>query len=1110
MYRALLVCNSTYDDDSRLVPLHGPRTDGRMLSTALVDERTGMFAPADVTVLFDAGRNEIALNVNQFFSEAAKGDVLLLYFSGHGRSRNGRLYLCATDTSGDLLPGTALSNETLNEIMNDSLAQAIVIILDCCHAGAFKGSGVAVEQLLSGKGRFVLAATGATQLADDAETDGQPSPFTRAVIEGLLHGAVDGDGDGHVDVAELYKFLSSELTGGPAPRHRFDGHGAVPVARRVAPAAGPVPPASVVPAVEQSDENRPYLDLTTTATFVNPRQVAKFRRKMRRDVGRATSRRDSAATFLHAANLMRDGRLTRAGALLFGENPTAVIPTATVQCTHYHGTGKDAPIDKRNLSGTVPEQIEEALAFVAALSRRGEAPTAAAAVTEAVHRFPMVAVREVIANALVHRDYADTQMCVHVRVYTDRVEITSPGRWHATELPDGRTQPLRDLQGESRHRNFWLAHVLSWNSLVETEGAGIPRAVADCRAHGAIEPTVTRAGDSVTVTIYPRPDEAVLVSPLSGNARIDNLPLGTAVFEGRDLDVLAAVLHGPAGQAAVHGLGGIGKSEFALHYARAYRDRYRLVWWINADTEQNVTLGLAALAARLRPTGILANAREWAVSWLQGNRDWLLILDNVEEVAAVEPLLGEVAGRGGALITTRRNLGAAGWARLGVTAVSLGMLDPASCVRVLTRMTGLDDESGAARLAADLGGLPLALSQAAAFISLHQGMDFDGYRELLASRSDQILGLGLRDRSVAGTLRVTMDAVAQRSATAARLISALAWLAADPLPEDVLLPLADDPIDLQLALGLLQSFGLIDRHDGALTAHRLVLAVARSGAEPGDEIAARLLRTAVPEDPVGNVAGWARWNQLLPHVDALIEQRRPDMRPADLLNLAEQAATYRLFQGETGTAVTHFEWILGEWKAFLGEDHPDTLTARHNLASAYQIAGRLDDAIELHEQALDAFRRLFGEDTPETLASMNNLARAYAAADRLKDATRLQKTVIETSRSHFGDDHPDTLKSRHNLAISYATAGRMADAIELFEQVLADRERVLSGDHPATLTTRHNLAAAYAEAGRTADAITLFARVLADRERVLGSGHPTTRRTREALGELRSEAGDPV
>lgn len=1114
MYRALLVCNSTYDADPRLALLHGPRTDGRLLGRALVDERTGLFEPAAVTVLFDAGRNDVAVSVNQFFSEAQPQDVLLFYFSGHGRSKNDRLYLCAADTIGDLLPGTAVSNETLNDIMVDSVAHAIVIILDCCHAGAFKGAGVAVEQLLSGKGRFVLAATGAAQLADDADEEGRPSPFTGTLIAGLLHGAIDGDGDGHVDVADLYRFLSTELSGGPEPRHKFDGYGNIPIARRAASATTFVPTG---PAGDLHDVDRQFLDVTTSATFMNSRQVASFRKKIRKDVGRTLSRRDSAIAFLQAANVMRDGRLTRAGALLFGEDPTAVIPTATVQCTHYHGTGKDAPLDKQNLAGTVPEQIVKALAFVAALSRRGEVPTAEGAATRPVFRFPMVAVREVIANALVHRDYAHTQMCVHVRVYANRIEVTNPGPWTGTDLPDGRTMRLGELQGESRHRNFWLAHVLSWNSLVETEGAGIPRAVADCRSDGVAEPTVTRLGDAVTVTIYPRPENATVPDPMSGTVRTDNLPLGSAIFEGRDVAALAAMLHGPggAGRTAIYGLGGIGKTELALRYARAYRDRYQLVWWITADTAQNVGLGLAALAARIHPAGILADAHEWAVAWLQNHSDWLLVLDNVEDIAGTEALLGHVAGKGRVLITTRRNLGTARWSRLGLAPLNLGVLDQSASVRVLARMTGLDDTAGAARLAADLGGLPLALSQAAAFVSLHQGLDFDGYRRLLAERSERILGeAGLdesRDRTVAGVWQVTMETVTRRSSLAGQLISVMAWLAPEALPEDVLLPLADDPIDFQIALGLLQSFSLIDRNDGLLKSHRLMLAVARShqmseGSQSADERAAAVLWAAVPRDPIANVAGWPRWNVLLPHVDALIDSHRPEANPRDLWRVAEQAATYRLFQGQTGIAITQLEWVLSERQQLLGDDHPETVTSRHNLASAYQTVGRSSDAIQMHERALTDFRRLFGEEHPDTLASMNNLARAYTDAGRLAEATALHDTVVRTSLQVRGRDHPDTFTSRHNLAAAHASAGRVRAAVDLFEQVLADRRRVLGDDHPGTLTSRQALASAYASAGRVREAIDLFEQVLTDRQRVLGPDHPDTRKTAILLESSRGRA----
>ncbi|GAB2566011.1 hypothetical protein Aab01nite_46800 [Paractinoplanes abujensis] len=1096
MYRALLVCNSAYGADSRLDDLHGPRTDGRLLAAALTDEQTGMFEPAQVSLLYDATRHEIAIQVNTFFHEATADDVLLLYFSGHGRSRNGKLYLCATDTVADLLPSTAVSNETLTDILADSLARTIVIILDCCHGGAFKGGPVNVEQLLSGKGRFVLTATGAAQLAEDATRDGQPSPFTRALVEGLRSGATDGDGDGRVDLADLYKYLQVTLKGAPEPRHKFDGYGSVAIARRaLSPAVAAFGPAGHhggEPGGGGPGEGRDFLDGTTGATVLDARRVAEFRERMRPDVGRQVG--GSATAFLQSANLLRDGRLTRAGALLFGEDPMAVIPTATVQCTQFHGTGRDSPMDKRVLQGTVPEQIEHARAFVAGLARRGEAPTPELATTEPVYRFPMVAVREIIANALVHRDYGHAQMCVHVRVFADRVEITSPGEWSGADLPDGEPVPLGRLAGESRQRNFWLAHVLTWNSLVESEGAGIPRALADCRVRGAAEPTVLRSGDAVTVTLFPYAEAAPRIPSTTGQM-IDNLPPRSAVFEGRDLTEIDARFDDEAAAAVViRGIGGIGKTQLAVEYAQANRDRYRVAWLITADTPQNVGLGLAGLAARLHPAGTLADAQAWALNWLQNNDDWLLILDGVEGAEQAGGLVEQVAGRGRLLLTTRR---LPNWPRLrqlGFVLLDLDVLDRAASVRILVRLTGLTDVDEADALADRLGDLPLALHQAAALVS-------DSGPDRLAAALPMLPEPG-------DVVRVSLASVRRQSPTAAEILSVLACLAREPLPEGVLMPMTDGPEELDRALTILASHSLISRHGGSVRSHRLVQEVARipdSVLGPfWDQVpdpqrqAAKLLRQAIPGDPAIGVAGWARWNQLLPHIDALIDSL-PRQNVPELHFVVDQAATYRLFQGQADIAIRDFERVYEIREKQLGREHPDTLTSRHNLASAYQTVGRLGEAIEQQESVLADYVRLLGNDHPDTLAARNNLARAYRLAGRTTEAVDLHEQVVSASRRALGEPALDTLTARINLAAAYREAGWAGEAIAHAERVAADCRRLLGEDHPITLNALAVLASAYRVAARRTEAIDLLRRVLATRIQVLGEEHPATRETAREL-----------
>jgi DNA replication protein DnaC len=93
-----------------------------------------------------------------------------------------------------------------------------------------------------------------------------------------------------------------------------------------------------------------------------------------------------------------------------------------------------------------------------------------------------------------------------------------------------------------------------------------------------------------------------------------------------------------------------------------------------------------------------------------------------------------------------------------------------------------------------------------------------------------------------------------------------------------------------------------------------------------------------------------------------------------------------LLLDELGEAIPLYERTLADRARILGEDHPDTMMSRNNLASAYQEAGRLSEAIAMHEQALADRARILGEDHPDTMMSRNNLASAYQEAGRLSEA----------------------------------------------------------------------------------------------------------------------------
>lgn len=232
-YRALLIGNSTYPADAHnLQTLKGPVKDIAVLNRALVDPITGLFADVDVTLLPEATSTRAIRALSKFFGEADRDDVLLVYFSGHGKlDQRGRLHLCMQETETTDLLSTAVSSVRINEFADTSRARNVVIVLDCCYAGAFRGSDLGAA--VAGPGRYVMASCRGNELANDATVDNGTSFFTQHLVDGLLN-AADHDDDGYVRFSDLYAYVERQLrdAGKQIPQRRVDGDGDLPLARR--------------------------------------------------------------------------------------------------------------------------------------------------------------------------------------------------------------------------------------------------------------------------------------------------------------------------------------------------------------------------------------------------------------------------------------------------------------------------------------------------------------------------------------------------------------------------------------------------------------------------------------------------------------------------------------------------------------------------------------------------------------------------------------------------------------------------------------------------------------------------------------------------------------
>ncbi|MEV0360250.1 tetratricopeptide repeat protein [Nocardia sp. NPDC050697] len=640
-------------------------------------------------------------------------------------------------------------------------------------------------------------------------------------------------------------------------------------------------------------------------------------------------------------------------------------------------------------------------------------------------------------------------------------------------------------------------------------------------------------GDHATARVVHLPPEAFeSIAEVEAPSGIDNLPPRPGSFVGRDteIDNLTTVFTGPGPVVvtAVHGLGGVGKSTLVAHWAANSAHGYAPIVWITADTVTEITAGLVGFATRLQPA--LAQAMEAeqlaerALQWLATHTGWLLVLDNVDDITTIASVLARVGTGGRVVITSRR---ASGW-QLGTSIVRLNVLNPDESLRLLTALltaTGPRDADGAAELCAELGHLPLAIEQAGAYLAQDPFLTPRDYLQLLADYPADMFGQADVDtgseRTIARTWRVTLDRITDIEPAAVELLRTVSWYAPDAIP----LILCQDPaLDLRThstARGLLAAYNMITPHPatGTISVHRLVQAVARTP-DPTDPHrgwnaieracirAAETLHSCLPdrEDPVT----WSTWRALLPHIETLTSRIPASDEPATtnlIVRIRSFSGLFMLDQGLHVSAMAHLHQAFSDCERVLGHDHPNTLTSCHNLAGAYETAGRIADAIQLYEQTLADRERVLGADHPDTLTTRNNLVHVAQAAGRIIDVIHLCEQGLVDSERIFGAEHLDTLIARSNLAYAYQAVGRIAEAIPLYEQTLTDSERILGHDHRNTLLFRSNVAAAYQAVGRIAEAIPLHEQTLTDSERILGHDHPSSLAYRSFLASAYQAAG---
>src|SRR5215472_5893321 len=658
-----------------------------------------------------------------------------------------------------------------------------------------------------------------------------------------------------------------------------------------------------------------------------------------------------------------------------------------------------------------------------------------------------------------------------------------------------------------------------------------------------------------------------------------HLPLRrNAFFTGREavLRQLHAALD-PSGRSprlhALTGLAGIGKTQTALEYAYRYADRYQGVLWLPADTREGCLAafgefaGILGVGTQHRPNfeSTLATVREW----FRRHEGWLLVIDNLEDPT----LLDEVApvGCGSILVTTQAQAVGVAGGRIDMAPLSIeegvGFLLRRS--KILAPGALFDEASRADRASAKtlvtrLGGMPLALDQAGAYIE-ETGCGLDVYLDRFEAQEQALLrrrGRLARDHpdSADATLNLAYRRIEQMNPSAAELLCLCAFLHPDAIPEEilgagapalgpVLGPVAGDPIRLDEALADLATLSLVQRdpRSHTLHVHRLVQDVVRSSLLVEEqrgwaERAVCAIAAALPGGEPYQFGRFLRYvAQAVTRVDLVVQWEIDSPAAARLLD--ETGAHQQL----TGQFSSSRRLLLLAWrlrKRLLGPRHLDTADTLIHLAELALVLGRYQRADTLGaaalairqeqldpsalpvgsalglmglirtergdygiaeallEQALAIQAASLGARHPQVAETVSRLGEVQFMRGRYRETERLLRQALEIEIEALGPDHLMTGITMDALGTLYRYWDRNEEAATELERALDILSHSLGPDHPSVMTVLNGLARAKLGLGRAVEAEPLARRALAVRERVFGPDHPKLAYSLQTLSEI--------
>jgi len=558
-------------------------------------------------------------------------------------------------------------------------------------------------------------------------------------------------------------------------------------------------------------------------------------------------------------------------------------------------------------------------------------------------------------------------------------------------------------------------------------------------------------------------------------------------------------------------MGGIGKTQCALEYIYSNRTFYSRIYWISAADETSILSGYEkiAKAAQLQipPSTTPRDIAGKVLTWLLSQSSWLLVVDNLDDYEVARGLLPENGPGKHTVITTRNPK----TMTIPAESMEVPLLDVDASVELLLTLSlpestpNTEQKEEARIIVEDLGRLPLAILQAAAFIREVTG-SITTYRDSYNRNRKELIKWPTNDPgypySVATTWSMSFTVLQSAFPQAARLLQLFSLLNPDGILidflvdgasglDDELRQIISNQVELAKVLLELEKYSLIkwDRESKSIFMHRLVQMVVND--EMSEELrqstSDAIINLCVRAFPRGG-ASYSLCRLYEPQVvNALYRLQMTPTRTAAEIMLEVAAflmSDYRYSSSRELLLRAHdiSTSLFAEYDDF-------TFEAERGIANLYALQGNFRDALETLENISSKIAQSPQYNNREVLLVKERISTMLFRLNLFHEAVEMLERLVEESTKLLGADDGLTMAAAHGLATSYDAVGRIEEAVKLGADVLARRRRVLGELNINTLFTLQLHCISLGRVGRLEEAIELGEECLRKSKVALGESH---------------------